>query len=172
MVGERLAGDKTEVELLVGVLQVGRPTHMPTVRPPLGVPTRKRPTLTKVERHRHGIPRPGRPIPTAMVVGHLDGTRAREHQIPTVKEDAPQVGMQVRGRPTRIPAQVRMRTLLVQARVGVNLRAVPLQAGNNHREMLLRAGNNHLEMPIMMVGVVQQPRTSGSVWLTSLVDLC
>src|SRR5258706_7198522 len=97
-VGGRLAGDKTEVELLVGVPQVERPTHMPTAKPQLGVLTRKHPTLTKVARHRRGIPRLGRPIPTATVVGHLDGTRAREHQIPTLKADAPQVGMQVTGR--------------------------------------------------------------------------
>jgi hypothetical protein len=161
VVGEHLAGDKTEVEHLVGALQVEHPTHMPTVRPRLGVLTRKHPTLTKVERHRHGILRLGRPIPTVMVVGHLGGTQAREHQIPTAKEDVPQVGMQVRGHPTRIPTQARIRTLLVQARVGLNPRAVPLRAGNNHREM-----------PITMVGVIQQPRTSGYVWLTSLGDLC
>ena len=160
-VGERLAGGKTEVELLDGVPQVGRPTHTPTAKPQLGVLTRKHPTLTKVERHRRGIPRLGRPIPTPTVVGHLDGTRAREHQIPTPKEHAPQVGMQVHGRPTHIPTQIRTRMLLVQARAGVNLRAMPLRVGNNHRGML-----------IMMVGVIQQPRTSGSVLLTSLGDLC
>ena len=159
--GGRLAGGKMEVELLVGVRQVGRPTHMPTAKPRLGVPTRKHPTLTKVERHQRGIPRLGRPIPTATVVGRLDGMRAREHQIPTLKEGAPQVGMQVHGRPTRIPTQIRTRMLLVQARVGVNLRAA-----------LLQAGSNHLELLITMVGVIRQPRTSGSVSLTSLGDLC
>lgn len=158
--GGRLAGDKTEVELLVGVRQVGRPTHTPTVKPRLGVLTRKHPTLTKVERHRRGIPRPGRPIPTVTVAGRLDGTQAREHQIPTLKGDAPQVGMQVHGRPTRTPTQIRTQILPVQARVGVNLRAVLLQAGSNHRELL-----------ITMDGVIQQPRTSGSVSLTSVCSL-
>jgi len=161
MVGERLDGDKMGVELLVGVPQAGRPTHMPTAKPQLGVLTHKHPTRTTVERHPRGIPLLGRPIPTATVVGHQDGTRARERRIPTPKEDALQVGMQVRGPPTRIPAQVRTRTLLVQARAGANL-----------QEVLRRAGSNHQVILITMVGVVRQPRTFGSVWLTSLGDLC
>ena len=159
-VGEPLAG-KTEVELLVGVRQVGHPTRMPTAKPQLGVLTRKHPTLMTVERHRHGIPRLERPIPMATVAGRLDGMRAREHQILTLKEDVPLAGMPVHGRLIRIPTQIRTRMLLVQARVGVNLRAALLQAGSNHRELL-----------ITMVGVIQQPRTSGSVSLTCLGDLC
>ena len=150
MAGERLAGDKTEVELLVGVPRAGHRIHTPAAKPQLGVPTRKHPTLTMVEKLLHGIPRLGRPTPTAMVVGHLDGTPVHEHRTPTPTEDALQVGVQALRRLIRMPAQVRIRTLLVQTQLGASLRVVLLQAGNNRQEML-----------ITIVGVLLQLRTSG-----------
>ena len=149
-VGERLVGDKTEVELLVGVPQAGRLTHMPAGKPQLGVLIRKHPTLTKVEKRLHGIPRLGRLTPTPMVAGHLDGTPVHEHRTPTPKEDALQLGVQALRRLTRMPALVRTRTLLVQTQVGVSLRVV-----------LLRAGNSRQEILITMVGVVLQLKMSG-----------